>query len=245
MRATAWLAALAAALFLAFSIPPAAAQSDNAVEDEALEAAHKAYLKDPAMQLERPEAEPIEREPYTPRERGWLYDLGRFLADLLSALGPLFRIIFYAILGAAVLGILYFLLSQLTGVRLFGRRDATEDETVGDDVLDTGRPNAAVARSLLKEADALAREGRFAEAVHLLLFRSIEEIQTRRAGGLSRALTAREIGGLKVLPANTRAALQPIISLVERSFFGGREVDEAGWNEARASYETFAFGDGW
>jgi hypothetical protein len=39
--------------------------------------------------------------------------------------------------------------------------------------------------------------------------------------------------------------LKPIITIVEHSFFGGRDVDEAGWKTARGSYEKFAFGEGW
>jgi hypothetical protein len=115
----------------------------------------------------------------------------------------------------------------------------------GDDHLVDLRPDAAAARSLLEEADALARQGRFAEAVHLLLFRSIEDIQERVDGGVPNSLTAREIAALGKLPARARRALAPIIQVVERSFFGGRAVEADGWQEARSSYEDFAFGEGW
>jgi hypothetical protein len=47
------------------------------------------------------------------------------------------------------------------------------------------------------------------------------------------------------LPDRVRNALTPIIRIVERSFFGGRDVDEAGWKQARASYHAFAFGEAW
>ena len=62
---------------------------------------------------------------------------------------------------------------------------------------------------------------------------------------MPRSLTAREIGSLGYLPGRARSALGPIIAIVERSFFGGRDVDESGWQTARASYEDFAFGEGW
>ena len=45
---------------------------------------------------------------------------------------------------------------------------------------DEWAPEEAGARSWLEEADALAREGRFAEAIHHLLFRSVEDICRRR-----------------------------------------------------------------
>ncbi|MEL7454518.1 MAG: hypothetical protein AAGJ50_14215, partial [Pseudomonadota bacterium] len=114
-----------------------------------------------------------------------------------------------------------------------------------DDIIASVRPDETTALSLLEEADALARAGKYAEAVHLLLFRSIADIQERRPGRLSTALTAREIGALSDLPARPRTALAPIIALVERSFFGGQPLLEVDWKDARSSYETFAFGDVW
>ena len=63
----------------------------------------------------------------------------------------------------------------------------------------------------------------------------------RRAGGVPQSLTAREIERLGDLPERARAALSPIIRLVEKSFFGDQPVDQGGWKEARASYEAFAF----
>ena len=107
------------------------------------------------------------------------------------------------------------------------------------------RPEQTRARALLEDADALAAQGRFAEAVHLLLFRSIDEIQSKRSGVIGRSLTSREIGALGVLPEPVRDTLLPIIRIVERSFFGGQDVNETGWQEARASYEHFAFGAAW
>ena len=65
----------------------------------------------------------------------------------------------------------------------------------------------------------------------------------RRSGGVPRSLTAREIQSLGDLTQRTREALAPIIALVERSFFGGRPVDADGWQTARASYQSFAFGE--
>ena len=67
----------------------------------------------------------------------------------------------------------------------------------------------------------------------------------RLEGGVPRSLTAREIGGLGQLPEQAKLALNPIIMIVERSFFGDRDVDAPDWKTARGSYERFAFGEGW
>ena len=140
-------------------------------------------------------------------------------------------------------GVLYFLFGEAIRVR-FGKSGALKPGNP-DDILPDIRPDADQARSLLEEADLLARAGKFAEAVHLLLFRSIDDIQQQLEGGVPRSLTAREIGGLGHLPDEAKSALSPIIMIVERSFFGDRDVDEPDWKTARGSYERFAFGEGW
>ena len=204
---------------------------------DAVDRAHVAYLADRELQLTRPELqeEPAELKP----PPGWLSAIARFL----ESLGPVFRIVFWLAAALVVAGLLYFLFGEAIRLRLGGFRK--RDAKPKDDVLQDIRPDAAAARSLLEEADALARQGRFAEAVHLLLFRSIEDIQERLDGGVPTSLTAREIAGLGKLPERARRALKPIIQVVERSFFGGRVVDSEGWLEARRSYEDFAFGEGW
>jgi len=212
-----------------------------ASEDE-IDAAHDAYLKRPGLQLERPEKipEPVTPPPETP---GWIKWLSRMVGNIFEFLGPVFKILFYLVIAGVAGGILYFLFGEAIRVR-FGKDGHTESGADDDEILDV-RPDAQTARSLLEEADELARAGKFAEAVHLLLFRSIQDIQGHLENGVPGSLTAREIGGLSHLPARARSALSPIIVIVERSFFGGREVDEPSWSEARASYEDFAFGEGW
>ncbi len=209
-------------------------ETDLDIVDEA----HVAYLSDPELQLERPEQDLEIPDPPDPPP-DWLRAFGEFL----DSLAPLFRVIFWIAVGLVVAGLLYFIFGEAVRLRFGGPRKAKDK--VPDDVLTDLRPDADAARSLLDEADALARAGRFAEAVHLLLFRSIEDIQTRLDGGVPTSLTAREIAGLGKLPDRAKRALKPIIQVVERSFFGGRDVDANGWQEARRSYEDFAFGEGW
>ena len=205
---------------------------------DALDRAHADYVKRKDLQLERPEWEAEKLPPPDPPPP-WL----KWLHDLLSGLSPLFQFLFYGMIAVVVLGFLYFLFGEAIRVRFGKSGKGKVDE--GDDILIDVRPDAAMARGLLEEADALAKAGKFAEAVHLLLFRSIEDIQTRLEGGVPKSLTAREIGGLQHLPERAKRGLGPIIVIVERSFFGGRPVDAKGWHEARASYEDFAFGEGW
>lgn len=207
---------------------------------DAVDAAHAAYLKKAGLQLTRPEYDAPEEDIRPPKPPpDWLTAIFEFLGRL----GPLFQVIFWAAIVVVAAGVLYFLFGEAIRVR-FGKSGKGKVDDA-DDVLVDLRPDAHAARSLLEEADALARDGKFAEAVHLLLFRSIDDIQQRLEGGVPRSLTAREIGGLRNLPERAKRALGPIIAIVEHSFFGGRNVDAAGWKTARDSYEQFAFGEAW
>lgn len=110
---------------------------------------------------------------------------------------------------------------------------------------DEWSPDEMGARSWLEEADALARQGRFAEAAHHLLFRSIEDITTRRPALVRPALTSREIAASQAIPARARDLFTDIARLVERSLFGGSEVGERDWMRARGAYSDFALPGAW
>ncbi|MEM0985046.1 MAG: hypothetical protein AAGJ32_02255 [Pseudomonadota bacterium] len=225
--------------------PPSAHAQDEtagpAAEPDALEAIYERFLEDDELQFSIPEAEPLEARDPPPQ---WLEATLRFFADVLRWLGPVLRVLFYVICAVGIIAIGWYVAQRFLGVGApSSRREKLSDYE--DSIAQPFRPDAAVARSLLEEADALAAQGRFAEAVHLLLFRSIEDIQTRREGGVPKSLTAREIEQLDSLPERARFGLSPIIAIVERSFFGGRNVDRDGWQSARSSYEDFAFGEVW
>ena len=107
------------------------------------------------------------------------------------------------------------------------------------------RPEAEVAQGLLGEADALAARGLFSEAAHLLLFRSIEDIDSRRPALVRPAFTSRDIAALEPIPPRPRSAFLAIAMSVERSLFAQRPLAEPDWRDCRAAYEEFAFAEGW
>lgn len=203
------------------------------------EAAHQALLDAENLQFERP-VETVDLP--QPREPSPFF---KWLGQLLRGLGPIFQAIFYLGAAAIAAGILYFILRQIPNIRLRSLRTKAKTSTETDHVISNVRPDQKKARAWLEEADALAKEGRFSEAVHLLLFRSIEDIQSKRKAPIPSALTAREIERLDGLPPGPRDALRPIIALVERSFFGGQSVNAENWTSARKAYESFAFGEAW
>jgi len=144
--------------------------------------------------------------------------------------------------GSDVLTLLYILFRWVEGGGLAFLKRARKPSLPEED---TWRPEEAPARALLAEADALAASGRYAEAAHLLLFRSIEDIDRKRPQVVRPALTSRDIAGASQLPATPRKAFLSIVMTVERSLFAGRPLDRDDWTGCRAAYETFAFAPEW
>jgi hypothetical protein len=101
-------------------------------------------------------------------------------------------------------------------------------------------PEAGAAQALLEQADRLASAGRFDEAVHLLLQRSVEQIAAGRPDWIEPSTTAREIAALPALSSQARAAFAVIAERVERSLFALRALNANDWQAARTAYAAFA-----
>jgi len=159
---------------------------------------------------------------------------------VIEAIWPVLEVLFWGAVVLLGLYILYVIVQRLRGAEWrFGRKAVDEGEG------DAWRPAEAPARALLREADALAAAGRYSEAAHLLLFRSIEDIDSRRPQLVRPALTSRDIAGAPELPPEPKRAFATIVALVERSLFGGRDLGETDWRECRTAYERFAFAGAW
>jgi hypothetical protein len=191
--------------------------------------AHRELVADPALQFD---LRPLEQEPIP----GWLVRLIEMLQDS----GPFFRFLFWTIAALAVVAILYAVARWLDGRSILGRRNET-----GEPEAEVWRPAEAPARALLQEADALAAAGRFSEAAHLLLFRSINEIDRRKPNLVRPALTSRDLASAPSIPERPRAAFARIVMFVERSLFGGSSLSAADWGLCRQAYEAFAFAPEW
>ena len=209
---------------------PGTSAADTAAAADRVAAAHQALLREPGLQFD------FEAAPPPPPLPEWLRAFFRFL----SGFQPVFEVLFWAAIAAVAAVILYFAVREV----LRYQRSKAGRETGASDVPDW-RPPVARARALLSDADKLAAEGRFAEAVHMLLFRSIEDIDAKRPHSVKPALTSRDILDLRGLPAGAREALARLVATVEWSFFGGRPVGAADFSMCRRAYEEFAFPDSW
>lgn len=208
-----------------------------------IEAEHEALLRERAYQFELPEPPPPEDIP-DPVDWGWLGDLFRFVGNLFSWLGPIIFWLFVALVAAFVCYLLFAMARGYLERRDGSKNKATSKSTARSlDQVDL-RPDEEFAKDLLQQADRLAKEGRFAEALRLLLRSSVSEMQDRVRTRIGVSMTAREVGRIGQLPDAARAALHRIISRNELSVFAGDDVQESGYREARQDYETFAFAEG-
>lgn len=168
-----------------------------------------------------------------PREvPAWLKALRELLEPVGKALGMSWGVLQWVLVALAVIGVLYALwrLSEPW-------RERVKDEGVA---VPEWTPDRAAALALLEDADRLAAEGRFAEATHLLLRRSVTQIADARPDWVHPASTAREISAIPALPGAARSAFNTIAIRVERSLFALRALDAADWQAARAAYADFA-----
>jgi hypothetical protein len=198
------------------------------MSDEALARLHGELVRRGDLQFEFPPAE-VEQPP------AW----ADWLVRLFEAIGPFLKLLFWA--GLAIGVGLVVAVAAREIVATYKRRKAAVDAAAPPAWV----PEPAKARALLEDADRLAAHGRFDEAVHLLLFRSIDDLAGRRPEDVRPALTSRDIAEIAAMPGPARSAFTAIARVVETSFFGGRAVGAGEFGECRRAYEAFAFAEGW
>jgi hypothetical protein len=209
--------------------------SKIAAAADPIAAAQAKLLHDSSLQFRFAAAPPLTPPP------PWLIALRRAIGQALhSVAGPLGYLL-WAVLIGGVISILAFIGRDLLAPPKLGLA-----KVLGPlDPEAAWRPDRAVARALLEDADRLAAAGRFTEAAHVLLFRSIDDVRNRAPHLIAPSLTSRDIAHLPEIPAAPRSAFSKISDVVEHAIFGRRPVDEPGWIACREAYALFAFPDGW
>lgn len=91
---------------------------------------------------------------------------------------------------------------------------------------------------LLGDAEALARAGRFAEAIHVLLLRSIRSLVERADWDAPRASTSREL--LRAAPVRGRPheAFRLLVEAVELTRWGERPANRAAYERCQQAYQA-------
>ena len=198
-------------------------------------AAHARVLADRSIQFEFGQIPPPQPPP------SWLIDFLKALAQVLKPIAPAIPYLLWGALGLGVLFILVLLAREMLSPRWSRDRDSGLNLKAAED----WRPTRKRAEALLQDADRLAAEGRYAEAVHLLLLRSVEDLETRRPGLITPSLTSRDIARLEAVPPQPRSLFAGLAAVVERAVFGGRAVDAEGWAACRQAYSAFVFPQAW
>lgn len=186
---------------------------------------------------------PIPPEKLTPPPEppGWLKAIGEWLDSVLRAifeplgkmLGMNASVLMWIVIGLTALLVLFILWRLVEPLIRAPRKPRTEAEP-------EWVPDREEAIALLEDADRLAAAGKFGEAVHLLLKRSVRQIADARPEWLLPASTAREIALMPTLSQAARQAFGTIANRVERSLFALRDLDAGDWQAAREAYAKFA-----
>ncbi len=168
--------------------------------------------------------------------------IGKFfvaVGEIFAPIAPILPYLLYALAFAVVCLLLspvvrLFLTTRFE--RLFARDHLKADAP--------WRPTREAVAALLSEIDALAASERYDEAVHLLLVRSVADINAYRPDLVQPHYSARDILIHPLLPAGARPAFQRIVGWVETSYFAGIAVGKAGFDACRQAYVDFVASEG-
>jgi hypothetical protein len=137
----------------------------------------------------------------------------------------------------AALGIgllLYMFKDVIFALGFAARGDFAEEEEGAAGTL--ARPPDQV----LAAADDLARQGRFVDAMHVLLLQGLADIRRHLDEQFADSLTSREILRSTKLSEAGRAPLRDIIARVEWTYFGKHPAEREDYAACRASFDALA-----
>ena len=146
---------------------------------------------------------------------------------------PIPPIVIWTVLAGGGLFLLFYISREI--VRSW--RQASQEELFST-TKPSGLPAAASAEAAIEAAEALAREGRFVEAMHVLLLKSLADLHARLGIQLAESLTSREILRRLPLPEAGRAALRDIVARVEWTYFGENPAEAADYATCRDRFDT-------
>jgi len=201
--------AMLAALALGLAIPLAAQQSQapQPPSDAAIQTLADQAIRHLDLQTE------LLRQP---EPFGWRLNL------------PPEAVWFAVIVGVAVLFYAFRDMLPFLGMR---RDGAWEPDEAGATESGPLEPSMA-----LGAADDLAAQGRFVEAMHVLLLQALAEIRRRLDEQFADSMTSREILRSKHLSDNLRHPLREVVNRVEWSYFGEHPAAKDDYLACRSSF---------
>jgi len=150
-----------------------------------------------------------------------------------GALSPIFSMLMWALLIAGGLILIFYVARELGR----GRKDRVRasDPAIAEEPV----PVEAQLDAPLEDADRLAREGKYAEAIHTLLLRTFQELAKAASSRVSAHLTSREILASIPMLTDGRDALGELVAVVELTWFGDDVPGEPEWLRCRAQFDRF------
>lgn len=180
------------------------------------------------------------------REPGWFDEIWRAIVEFLAMiLGPVgeflalnWPVLQWVLLGLLAAFVLYWLARSFGPLARMRRGERADAGTAASDP--DWQPTQEESVALLADADRLASQGRFDEATHLLLKRSVDQIAKAQPTWVDPSSTARELAALPALSERAAHAFGTIAERVERSLFALRPLEKSDWEAARSAYASFA-----
>jgi hypothetical protein len=133
------------------------------------------------------------------------------------------------------LGLLLYMFRDMLPALGFAQRGEVDagEEAVGGTA---ARPPEQV----LAAADDLARQGRFVDAMHVLLLQGLADIRRHLGEQFADSFTSREILRSTKLSESGREPLRDIITRVEWTYFGKHPAEREDYLACRASFDALA-----
>jgi len=194
-------------------------------------------LSDPRYQRGRPDGTLPKFAPEPPKDFD-LPDLGPrdFAPSAASGVSEALLWVLLGGFGAAVLAVVI-----REGMRWASQRKRRPKKTkavAANGELDMGQIALERLPASLARARALAAEGRYEEAVHMLLEGALGYLHALANFSLEPAYTSREVLARAPLTSETRHAFKDLVMTVEVSLFGGFAVDDGDFGRCESSFVT-------
>jgi hypothetical protein len=180
-----------------------------------IEKARAAVMADGDLQLQLPSG--------TEPPGGWNFSLPEI---------PIPPALLWAILIAGVLAMVFYLLKDTLPLWLRRREGNWRAPN-----LEGGRLQSRSAGEAMQAADELARQGRYVEAMHVLLLKSLADMRQQLRLHFAESLTSREILRKVVLSEAGQAALRDIVARVEWTYFGEHDAEESDYEACRGRFD--------
>ena len=212
------------------------ARGVDAASSDPIAAAHARLIADPSFQF----AWSARPRPAPPPS--WLIALMMRIGRLLEFIAPGVRIGFWIVLGLGGALLVFALVRHFVAP---GARPARSSPLNLHGLGASASDAAARAAARLADADRLAADGLYAQAAHMLLLRSVADVESARPGRVRPSFTSRDIAALPDLGAEPRAAFSLIAGVVERALFGGLPLDASAWETCRTAYGALTRPEAW